>query len=168
MIRAFYISRERDVMRTGIGIDIHPFAEGRDLILGGVKVPHKFGLSGHSDADALTHAICDAIIGAIGSGDIGTHFPDHDPQYKDISSLVLLEQVVEMMRKKGFKLVNIDATIICEEPILSPFVPRMKSALSEILGKGTVINIKATRSEGLGFIGKKEGIACIATVLLEE
>ncbi|MCD6386362.1 2-C-methyl-D-erythritol 2,4-cyclodiphosphate synthase [Candidatus Sumerlaeota bacterium] len=155
-------------MRIGIGIDIHPFAEGRELVLGGVKVPYSRGLSGHSDADALTHAICDAILGAMGEGDIGTHFPDTDPQYKNISSLVLLAEVVRMMNSKNFRIVNVDATVVCEAPGLAPFIPQMKESLLSVLGLECAINIKATRGEGLGFIGRGEGIVCLATVLVEE
>lgn len=153
-------------MTVGIGIDIHPFAEGRKLILGGVQVPYARGLAGHSDADVLTHSICDAILGAMAEGDIGRHFPDTDPQYKDISSLRLLEKVVAIMRKRELKVINVDATILCEEPRLEPYILQMRSKLQEILGPDTLINIKATRGEGLGFIGRKEGILSLAIVLL--
>ena len=150
----------------GIGIDVHPFAADRKLVLGGVSIPHERGLQGHSDADALVHAICDAILGALGEGDIGRHFPDTDPQYKGIASLLLLKEVVKLMRTKGFRVVNVDSTIICEAPRLAPYTPGMIQNLSEILGVDSVINIKATRNEKMGFIGRGEGIACIATVLL--
>lgn len=155
-------------MLAGIGIDIHPWAEGRKLILGGVEIPYTRGLAGHSDADVLTHSICDAILGAMAEGDIGKHFPDTDPQYKDISSLKLLQRVVELMRRKGFRLINIDVSIVCEEPRLSPWFSQMKNNLQAILGLQTPINIKATRAEGLGFIGRKEGILSVAIVLLEQ
>ncbi len=155
-------------MRIGIGIDVHPFAEHRRLVLGGVTIPHERGLAGHSDADALTHAVCDAILGALGEGDIGTHFPDTEPAYKDISSITLLEQVVELMHSQGYSVVNVDSTVICEEPRMAPFIPAMKENYSRHLGEGAVINIKATRNEKMGFIGRKEGVACIAVALLDE
>jgi 2-C-methyl-D-erythritol 2,4-cyclodiphosphate synthase len=152
--------------RVGIGVDIHPFGEDRALILGGVKVPFQKGLVGHSDADALIHAICDAILGALGKGDIGTHFPDTDPRFKGVSSLLLLEEVLKMMEKEGLHIINIDSTIICEQPKLAPFIPAMKDTLCTVLGKDALLNIKATRNEKMGFIGRGEGIACMAIVML--
>lgn len=155
-------------MLVGIGIDIHPWAEGRKLILGGVDIPYTRGLAGHSDADVLTHSVCDAILGAMAEGDIGKLFPDTDPQFKDISSLKLLQRVVELMHRKGFRLINVDVSIVCEEPRLSPWFSQMKNNLQAILGLQTPINIKATRAERLGFVGRKEGIISLAVVLLEQ
>ncbi|MCX7765506.1 MAG: 2-C-methyl-D-erythritol 2,4-cyclodiphosphate synthase [Candidatus Sumerlaeia bacterium] len=154
-------------MFVGIGIDIHPWADGRKLILGGVNIPYSRGLAGHSDADVLTHSICDAILGAMAEGDIGKHFPDTDPQYKEISSLKLLQQVVNLMHLNGYRLINVDVSIVCEEPRLSPWFSQIKNNLQAILGLQTPVNIKATRAEGLGFIGRKEGILSLAIVLLE-
>ena len=156
-------------MRVGFGYDVHPLVEGRPLILGGVKIPYLYGLQGHSDADVLLHALCDALLGAIAEGDIGRHFPDTDPQYKEIRSTVLLEKVVAKMRDKGFHLLNIDATIVAERPILSDFIPRMVKEIANVLKVETGrVNVKATTSEGLGFIGRKEGIAAYAVTLVEE
>lgn len=137
-------------------------------MLGGVKIPYSLGLSGHSDADVLTHSICDAILGAMGEGDIGSHFPDTDARYKNISSLVLLADVIKIMVEKKFRMVNVDSTIICEAPRLASFIPEIKESLLSVLGSECGINIKATRGEGLGFIGRGEGIACVSVVLLEE
>ena len=155
-------------MRIGFGYDVHKLVEGRKLILGGVTIPFNKGLTGHSDADVAIHAIIDALLGAAALGDIGAHFPDTDPQYKNISSLVLLAEVVRMMNSKNFRIVNVDATVVCEAPGLAPFIPQMKESLLRVLGLECAINIKATRGEGLGFIGRGEGIVCLATVLVEE
>ncbi|MEW5766839.1 MAG: 2-C-methyl-D-erythritol 2,4-cyclodiphosphate synthase [bacterium] len=150
-------------MRTGIGYDVHRLAAGRDLILGGVKISHTKGLLGHSDADCLTHAICDALLGSLGAGDIGQHFPDNDGRFKDISSLKLLETVVKMVEAKGYQINNIDATIVAESPKLAPYIFQMRETVAPILKISLdQINIKATTTEGLGFIGHAEGIAAYA------
>jgi len=156
-------------MRVGFGYDVHPLVEKRPLILGGVQVPYLFGLQGHSDADVLLHAICDALLGAVAEGDIGRHFPDTDPQYRDIRSTVLLKRVMTRVKEKGFRVINIDATIVAEKPKLSEFIPRMVKEIEGVLEiEPGRINVKATTSEGLGFIGREEGIAVFAIALLEE
>jgi len=156
-------------MRVGLGYDVHPFVEGRPLFLGGIIIPYPLGLKGHSDADVLLHAICDALLGAIAEGDIGRHFPDSDPQYKEIRSTILLERVMARVKKKGFHPINIDATLVAERPRLSDFIPRMVEEIAEILQlEKERINIKATTSEGLGFTGRGEGIAAHAVALVEE
>lgn len=155
-------------MRIGIGYDVHPLIEGRKLILGGVEVLFNKGLLGHSDADVLLHAICDASLGAAGEGDIGCHFPDSDPQYKNISSLTLLQKVSEIIAKKQMLVNNIDATIVAEEPRLSPYINTMREKIAASLGiKEEAVNIKATTTEGLGFIGRGEGMAAYAVVSLK-
>lgn len=154
-------------MRIGIGIDFHRFAPERKLILGGVEIPHERGLLGHSDADVLLHAICDALLGAAALGDIGRYFPDSDPRYKNISSLLLLAHTKQKITTAGFEIENIDATVIAEQPKLSPYIPDMRSKIAETLKiEVSQINIKATTSEGMGAIGRAEGIAALATVLL--
>ncbi len=155
-------------MRVGIGYDVHPLASGRSLVLGGIEIPFDKGLSGHSDADVLTHAIIDALLGAAGLKDIGNQFPSEDPRYKDISSLILLDEVNKLLRAKGFKVGNIDAIIIAQEPELSPFIDDMRSRLSRTLGiaSGQVM-VKATTTDGLGFVGKGEGMAACAVALVE-
>jgi 2-C-methyl-D-erythritol 2,4-cyclodiphosphate synthase len=156
-------------MRVGFGYDVHPFVEKRPLILGGLQVPYLFGLQGHSDADVLLHAICDALLGAVAEGDIGRHFPDTDPQYRDIRSTVLLKRVMTKVKEKGFHVINIDATIVAEKPKLSEFIPRMVKEIEGVLEiEPGRINVKATTSEGLGFIGREEGIAVYAIALVEE
>jgi 2-C-methyl-D-erythritol 2,4-cyclodiphosphate synthase len=156
-------------MRIGFGHDVHPFVSGRPLILGGITIPYLFGLKGHSDADVLTHAICDALLGAIAEGDIGRHFPDTDPRYKDIRSTLLLKKVLTRAREKGFHPVNIDATIIAQKPKLSDFIPRMVKEISDVLEmEAANVNVKATTTEGLGFAGREEGIAAYAVALVEE
>jgi 2-C-methyl-D-erythritol 2,4-cyclodiphosphate synthase len=141
--------------------------EGRPLILGGVTVPYHLGLLGHSDADVLTHAIGDALLGAVGAGDLGSHFPDKDPAYKDISSLILLEKIVAMVRRRGFRPLNVDATVVAEKPRLAPHIAAMKANLAPILGLAVDdINIKATTTEHMGFAGRGEGIAAYAVVLV--
>lgn len=155
-------------MRVGLGYDVHPFVEGRPLILGGIIIPYPLGLKGHSDADVLIHAICDALLGAIADGDIGRHFPDTDPQYKGIRSTILLEKVMARVKEKGFRPINMDATLVAEKPRVSDFIPRMVEEIAEILRlEKESINIKATTSEGLGFTGRGEGIAAQAVVLVE-
>jgi 2-C-methyl-D-erythritol 2,4-cyclodiphosphate synthase len=155
------------VFRIGFGYDVHRLVEGRSLIIGGCRIPHPFGLLGHSDADVLIHAVMDAILGALAMGDIGRHFPDSDPDYKDADSLELLKKVMAWTKEKGFLLNNLDTTIVAQEPKLSPHIPDMKQKLSEILDlSADRLNIKATTSEGLGFTGRKEGIAAYAVVSL--
>src|SRR5512136_1418379 len=142
------------VFRTGIGFDFHRLVAGRDLILGGVEIPFEKGLLGHSDADVLTHAICDAILGALGLGDIGKHFPDTDPAYKGIYSLTLLEHVVSLMRQRQYVIGNVDATIIAEKPKLSKYMEQIRTKLAAVLQTSADnVNIKATTNEGLGFAG---------------
>ena len=153
--------------KTGIGYDIHRFAKGRKLILGGVEIPYALGLDGHSDADVLTHAVCDALLGATGRGDIGEHFPNTDPQYKNISSMVLLEKVYNLVLEEGYVVNNVDVIIQAEEPNLKDYKPQMKFHLAYKLAMDeSAINIKATTQEGLGAIGEKKGIAVFANVLL--
>jgi 2-C-methyl-D-erythritol 2,4-cyclodiphosphate synthase len=152
-------------MRVGIGYDVHKLVEGRRLILGGVKVPFKKGLLGHSDGDVLLHAICDALLGAAGKGDIGEHFPDTDPEYKDISSLVLLEKVKGLINE--YRINNIDSVIIAQEPKLASYLEKMKENIAKVL-EIDKINIKATTTEKLGPMGRGEGIAAYAMVSLEE
>jgi len=156
-------------MRVGFGYDVHPFVPGRPLILGGIQIPYLFGLKGHSDADALIHAICDALLGAIAEGDIGRHFPDTDPQYRDIKSALLLKKALAKVREKGFHLINIDATIVAQKPKLSEYIPRMVKEIANVLEIETErVNVKATTTEGLGFTGREEGIAAYAVALVEE
>jgi len=154
-------------LRVGIGCDSHPLISGRRLILAGVDIPYDKGLSGWSDADVATHAIIDALCGAADLGDIGTLFPSQEPEYKDISSLVLLSRTGELLKAKGFRIVNIDVTIMAQSPKLSPFVPEMRKSLSQALGvKSTQVTIKATTTNGLGFIGRGEGIAAQSVALI--
>ncbi len=156
-------------MRVGFGYDVHPLVEGRSLILGGIKIPYLYGLQGHSDADVLLHAISDALLGAIAEGDIGRHFPDTDPQYKNIRSTILLKKVMTRIREKGFHILNIDATILAQRPKLSDHIPRMVKEIADVLEIETGrINVKATTSEGLGFAGRGEGISAYAVALVEE
>ncbi len=156
-------------MRVGFGYDVHSFVSGRPLVLGGITIPHPLGLKGHSDADVLTHAICDALLGAIAEGDIGRHFPDTDAQYKGISSMILLKNILMKVRKKGFHAINIDATIVAQKPKLSDFIPRMVKEISDVLEMEAVrVNVKATTTEGLGFTGREEGMAAYAVALVDE
>lgn len=156
-------------MKVGIGYDIHRLVTGRKLVLGGVEIPFEKGLSGHSDADVLAHSICDAILGALGKGDIGLHFPDTDRKYKDISSMILLGKVSEIMTKANFQVNNLDSVIIAQNPHLSPYIEEMKKNVSRVLNSNQeIINIKATTNEGLGLIGQGEGIAAYAIVSLTE
>jgi 2-C-methyl-D-erythritol 2,4-cyclodiphosphate synthase len=156
-------------MRIGHGFDVHTFTQGAPLVLGGVKIPYILGLHGHSDADALTHAVCDAILGAAGLRDIGFHFPDTDPDYENINSLILLERVVGLAAEQGYTIENVDVTVVAENPKLQPHIPPMCEMLHEVLartgGPGD-INIKATSSEGVGFVGRGEAIAVHAVALL--
>ena len=154
-------------MRIGNGYDVHRLVEGRKLIIGGVDIPHSLGLDGHSDADVLVHALCDALLGVIGAGDIGAYFPDTDAKWKGISSLLLLKEVVNMCRVKGFQLANADSVIVAEKPKLTPHLPEMKKNIASTLGvEIDQINIKATTTEKLGFAGREEGIAAYAVVLM--
>lgn len=154
-------------MRIGQGYDVHRLTEGRDLILGGVKIPYEKGLLGHSDADVLVHAVMDALLGAAALGDIGQHFPDTDPRYKGISSIVLLKHVGELLEEKGYVIENIDATIIAQRPKLAPYRPQMAVNIAEALHIETDrVSVKATTEEGLGFTGTGEGISSQAIVLL--
>jgi len=156
-------------VRIGNGYDIHALVPNRPLILGGVTIPHSHGLDGHSDADALTHAVCDAILGAIGQGDIGRHFPDTDPTYKGADSLTLLAHVANLMAQDGYKIGNVDATIIAQQPKMAPHVAAMGDNLAKVLACDTGrINIKATTHEKMGCLGRGEGIAVQAVCLLEE
>ena len=155
-------------MRVGQGLDVHAFAEGRKLVIGGVEIPHARGLLGHSDADVLLHAICDALLGAAGLGDIGQHYPDSSPQYADVDSRVLLRSTAAKLKELKFRVVNVDATIIAEAPRMSPHVARMIGNIAADLGVApAAINIKATTTERLGFIGRDEGIAALAVALIE-
>ena len=155
-------------MRAGIGYDIHRLVKGRPLILGGVPIAYEKGLLGHSDADVLTHAICDALLGAAGLGDIGTHFPDSDPQYKDISSLTLLSATCRMLVQNGFRIVNLDSVLFAEAPKLGPHRQSMQTTLAKAMNiPPEAINVKATTTEGLGAIGKGEGIAAMCMALIE-
>jgi 2-C-methyl-D-erythritol 2,4-cyclodiphosphate synthase len=156
-------------MRVGFGYDVHPLVEGRPLILGGIKIPYLYGLQGHSDADVLLHAISDALLGAIAEGDIGRHFPDTDPQYKNIRSTILLKKVMTRIREKGVHILNVDATILAQRPKLSDHIPRMVKEIADVLEIETGrINVKATTSEGLGFAGRGEGISAYAVALVGE
>ena len=156
-------------MRIGMGYDVHKLGENRKLILGGVDIPYELGLIGHSDADCLTHAVMDALLGAMAKGDIGKHFPDTDPAYKDADSIKLLEAVKKMMDEEGYKVSNIDATIIAQRPKMAPYIPEMRRILAQALCITTDdINIKATTEEGLGFTGEGLGISCQAVCLLEK
>mgnify|MGYP001615431885 FL=1 len=157
------------MIRIGHGYDVHPLVAGRDLILGGVKIPHSKGLHGHSDADVLIHAICDACLGAAGLGDIGQHFPDTDAQYKNIDSRKLLRKVKEAIAERGWKIANVDSTIVAQAPRIAPHLPQMIQNIAADLDiPQESVNIKATTTEKLGFAGREEGIAAYAVVLLEE
>ncbi len=155
-------------MRIGHGYDVHRFAPGRELILGGVKIDYEFGLLGHSDADVLVHAVMDAVLGALGERDIGYHFPDTDPLYKGISSILLARKIVLLLEKAGMNIANIDATVIAQVPKLSPYIMQMKENIASAFGiDPSQVNIKATTEEGLGFTGEKLGIAAHAVCLLQ-
>jgi 2-C-methyl-D-erythritol 2,4-cyclodiphosphate synthase len=157
------------MMRVGLGMDAHRFAPGRPLILGGVEIDHPLGLLGHSDADALTHAIGDALLGAAGLGDLGRHFPDNDPAFKNIRSLLLLERIVALVRERGYRVVNVDATVVAEQPRLAPHVAQMRANLAPILGVAPEdVSLKATTTEKMGFTGRGEGIAALAVALVEK
>ena len=154
-------------MRIGFGYDVHALAEGRELWLGGVRIEHSTGLLGHSDADVLIHAVCDALLGAANMRDIGYHFPDHAGEYKDIDSKILLRRTMELLREAGYELGNIDATIAAEQPKLNPHIPAMQQNMAEVMGVSPdALSIKATTSEKLGFVGRREGMAAYAVALI--
>ena len=156
-------------MRIGHGYDVHKLVEGRDLILGGVKIPHHLGLLGHSDADVLLHAVSDALLGAAGLGDIGRHFPDTDPQYKGADSLKLLQIVAQKVAAAGYRVSNIDVTMIAQKPKLKDHIPQMAENIAAAVGIDVSrVNVKATTEERLGFTGREEGLSCHAVCLLEE
>ncbi len=155
-------------MSVGIGYDCHRFAVGRRLVLGGVEIRHERGLEGHSDADVLTHAIIDAMLGACALGDIGEHFPDTDPRYRDADSLALLAAAAALLHEAGFAVVHVDATVVIEQPKLAPFRARMRENLAGALGLDVRhVSVKATRGEGMGFVGREEGVATIAVAAVE-
>lgn len=154
-------------IRVGFGYDVHKLAEGRELWLGGIKLEHYLGTLGHSDADVLIHAICDALLGAAGLGDIGSHFPDTSPAFKGIDSKILLKEVIEMLTIKGYHPVNIDATLALQKPLIAPYIPAMRAKLAEVMGlTPDEVSIKATTTEQLGFEGREEGISAYAVVLI--
>jgi 2-C-methyl-D-erythritol 2,4-cyclodiphosphate synthase len=153
--------------KIGIGYDIHRLVEGRKLCLGGIEIPYIKGLLGHSDGDALLHAVCDALLGAMGEGDIGEHFPDTDQKYQSIDSKELLKEVCEIARKKGFKIENVDTVVIAQEPSLSPFKKQIKEKMAQILGiSEDCVGVKAKTNEGLGEVGRKEAVVCYAAAIL--
>lgn len=155
-------------MRSGVGYDSHRFAEGRRLVLGGVEIPNDRGLAGHSDADAVAHAVTDAILGAAALGDIGAHFPPNDPKWKDADSMGLLRAAVELLERHRFQVVNVDVTVICEAPKLAPHVQTMRSRLAAALRVGVErVSVKGKTNEGMGWIGRGEGIAAIAVAMID-
>ena len=163
---SFYIEGA-GYMRVGMGYDVHKLVEGRKLILGGVEIPHTLGLLGHSDADVLTHAVMDALLGAAALQDIGAHFPDTDPEYEGADSIMLLTRVRELLAEKGFAVGNIDATVIAQKPKLRPYIDEMEKRIADALGiDPDFVNVKATTEEGLGFTGREEGIAAQAVALV--
>jgi 2-C-methyl-D-erythritol 2,4-cyclodiphosphate synthase len=158
----------RGTVTTGLGYDCHPFAPGRRLVLGGVEVPHDRGLAGHSDADVLTHAIIDALLGAAALGDIGQHFPDTDERYRDADSLDLLRTTVAMLLHRGFAIIHVDATVVIERPRLAPLRDDIRCSLAQALGISTEhVSVKATRGEGMGFVGREEGAVAMAIATVE-
>ncbi len=155
-------------MRIGQGYDIHPLKEGRALILGGITIPHSRGLDGHSDADALTHAVCDALLGAMGEGDLGTRYPASNPAYKNLSSLLMLENVVQTLTEQKYGLINLDTVICAQAPKLAPFLKAMQESLARVLKvERCQVNIKVKSGEGIGMIGREEGIAVLAVCLIQ-
>jgi len=154
--------------RIGYGVDFHQLVTGRDFIIGGIHVPHEKGALGHSDADVLLHAICDAMLGAACLGDIGVHFPDTDQRYKDVDSKLLLKETQRMVKEAGYKLVNVDSTICLQQPKIKPYVPQMQECIANILQTDLKnVSIKATTTEKMGFVGREEGVIAYASVLLE-
>lgn len=157
------------MIRNGIGYDVHAFAEGRRLVLGGVEIPHERGLLGHSDADVLSHAIADALLGAVAAGDIGHHFPNTDPRWEGVSSLLLLREVIAILRAQHAWPVHVDAMLIAEAPKIKPHLPGIRANLAEALGLPLDrVSVKATTNEGMGFIGRQEGIAAMATATVDQ
>ncbi|MDR1722619.1 MAG: 2-C-methyl-D-erythritol 2,4-cyclodiphosphate synthase [Tannerella sp.] len=155
-------------MRIGFGYDVHAFAEGRELWLGGIRIDYQYGLQGHSDADVLIHAVCDALLGAANLRDIGHHFPDTSDAYKDIDSKIILKETMRLVREAGYELCNIDSTIVAEQPKLNPYIPEMQQVLADIMSVAVGdVSIKATTTEKLGFTGRGEGISAYAVVLLK-
>lgn len=155
------------MIRIGQGFDVHEFGEGRPLIIGGITIPYDRGLTGHSDADVLLHTITDAALGAIGEGDIGRHFPDTDVAFKDADSAVLLEEIWALVEDRGYKLGNIDCTIMAQKPKMAPYIEEIRARVAQLLHADvTQVNVKATTTEKLGFVGREEGIASMATILL--
>jgi 2-C-methyl-D-erythritol 2,4-cyclodiphosphate synthase len=156
------------VTRVGFGFDLHPLVSGRPLVLGGVTVPSELGLAGHSDADVLAHAVGEALLGALALGDLGRHFPDTDPRYRGISSLALLEAVMHLVRTRGGRLINVDATVLAQAPKLAPLLPEMAKRLADTLGiDADAVSVKAKSPEGLGLLGRQEGMAAMAVVSVE-
>ncbi|GJL56848.1 MAG: 2-C-methyl-D-erythritol 2,4-cyclodiphosphate synthase [Nitrospirales bacterium] len=156
-------------MRIGQGYDVHPLKVGRRLILGGIEIPHTHGLDGHSDADALVHAVCDALLGAMGEGDLGQHYPSSNPQFKDLSSLTMLQDVSEMLTRNGYVLVNLDTVIMAQSPKLGPYLYQMAVRMAEVLHvTDKHVNVKVKSGEGIGMIGRQEGIATQAVCLIDE
>lgn len=154
--------------RIGSGVDFHQLTEGRELWIGGVKIPHTKGALGHSDADVLLHAICDAILGALALGDIGTHFPDTDQAFKDIDSKILLKRSIDLINTKGYKVVNIDSTLCLQSPKIKPYIQQMQETIASVAGiSPNDVSVKATTTERLGFVGREEGLQAFATVLLQ-
>ncbi len=154
--------------KIGFGFDAHRFSKDTKLIIGGVEIPFEYGLKGHSDADVLSHAICDALLGALGEGDIGSHFPDSDPKYKGMSSLVFLEETMTLLNERGFEIENLDSVIVCEKPKIAPHIKQMKETLSQVLGISVKsLGIKATTTDQMGFAGRGEGIAAHAVALIK-
>ena len=155
------------MFRTGFGFDVHRLAEGYDLWLGGINIPHSVGAVGHSDADVLLHAICDALLGATALGDIGAHFPDTDEKYKGIDSKLLLKEVVALIKNKGYNIGNIDSTVALQEPKIRPYIDEMRSTIAKICNiESDRVSVKATTTEKLGFVGKEEGVSAYASVLI--
>ncbi|HEX5555565.1 MAG TPA: 2-C-methyl-D-erythritol 2,4-cyclodiphosphate synthase [Chitinophagaceae bacterium] len=156
-------------IRTGLGVDFHQLEEGKAFMLGGIHIPHHKGATGHSDADVLLHAICDALLGAAGLEDIGTQFPDTDPAYKNIDSKILLQQTVSLIKRKGYHVVNIDSTVCLQEPKIKPYIPEMKTCIAAVTcTTAGDVGIKATTTEQMGFVGREEGVMAYATVLLSK
>lgn len=153
--------------RVGFGLDAHRFAKGRKLILGGAEIPFKYGLKGHSDADVLSHAICDALFGALGEGDIGSHFPNSDHRYEGASSLEFIKEALEFLAQRSYKVENIDSVIVCEQPKISPFIPEIKSKLASLEGlSDKQLGVKATTTDKMGFVGRGEGISAYSIALI--
>ena len=155
-------------MRVGLGYDVHPLKEGRRLILGGIEIQHNHGLDGHSDADALVHAVCDALLGAMGEGDLGKRYPSSNPEFKDLSSLKMLQDIAGLLTQKGYQLVNLDTVIMAQSPKLGPYLENMASCIAEVLGvDANLVNVKVKSGEGIGMIGRKEGISTQAVCLID-